>query len=62
MSENQCFSLKDLAVNGKDLINLGIPADEKMGKILNELLLAVINEEVKNEKQELIKYLNKLKG
>ena len=62
ISENQCFSLKDLAVNGKDLINLGIPADEKMGKILNELLLAVINEEVKNEKQELIKYLNKLKG
>ena len=55
--ENQCFTLKNLAVNGRDLIELGVKPNEEMGKILNNLLKAVIDGEVKNEKEELINFL-----
>jgi len=58
IEKGDCFSLKDLAVNGNDLINAGIPAGKELGKTLDALLDAVINERVKNEKQALLSYLN----
>lgn len=57
ISKGDCFSLKDLAVNGNDLINIGIPAGKKLGEALELLLEAVINEEVENEKNALLTYL-----
>lgn len=57
--EKQCFSLKNLAINGNDLIELGYKPNEKMGEMLNNLLLAVIDGEVKNEKEELIKFIKR---
>ena len=59
--ENQCFSLKDLKLNGNDLIELGIKPSKEIGVILNKLLLSVIDEKVENEKQKLIDYLKVLK-
>ncbi len=53
IEQEQCFSLKDLAVNGSDLIALGIPRGETIGKTLNSLLRAVIEEKVPNEKEAL---------
>ena len=41
MAENSALSLKDLKVNGKDLISEGIPSGKVMGKILNELFETV---------------------
>lgn len=38
LQKKQCFSLKDLAINGKDLIQLGLAQGKEIGKILNELL------------------------
>lgn len=58
IKKGECFCLKDLAVNGNDLINAGIPAGKELGKALDFLLDAVINERVKNEKQALLSYLN----
>lgn len=49
--ENQCFSLKKLDINGKDLIRLGIPQGKEIGRILDTLLSMVINEEIPNEKK-----------
>ena len=42
--------MKDLAVNGRDLINASVPEGAKVGAILNKLLDMVIDEEVENEK------------
>ena len=55
-SENACLSLKDLAVNGHDLMALGIRG-RAVGETLNRLLEAVIEEEVPNEKQALLQHL-----
>ena len=57
--ENQCFTLKNLAINGRDLIELGVKPNEEMGKMLNNLLLAVIDGKVENKKDELIKFIQR---
>lgn len=41
---NLCFSLKDLEINGADLITLGVPQGAKIGKILSVLLNEVIDD------------------
>ena len=54
IEQRQCFSLKYLAVNGSDLIALGIPQGNKIGIVLNKLLDMVINEQVENDKAKLL--------
>ena len=54
IADNSCFSLKDLAINGDDLIQLGIPKGKEIGIILNQLLDLVIQEEIHNTKDALI--------
>ncbi len=61
LSEKPCFSLKNLAVNGSDLISLGFPQGKIIGTILQFLLDAVIEETCKNEKNELLEYLQQNK-
>ncbi|MBO5105768.1 MAG: HD domain-containing protein [Clostridia bacterium] len=58
INSGECFSLKDLAIGGNDLINVGIPAGKELGKALDFLLDAVMNEKVENEKQALLGYLS----
>ena len=55
-AENACLSLKDLALNGHDLMALGIRG-KAIGETLNRLLEAVIEEEVPNEKQALLRLM-----
>lgn len=52
--ENSALSLKDLAVNGKDLILLGIEPGKKIGLILDELLQTVLDDPKMNEKEKLL--------
>ena len=54
INNKECFSLKDLAVSGKDLIAADIPQGVRIGKTLNKLLQMVINEETCNEKERLL--------
>lgn len=56
ISEEQCFSLKDLAVNGHDLIKLGFKGKE-IGEKLCELLEAVIDGKIENEREVLLQSL-----
>ncbi|QQO11404.1 CCA tRNA nucleotidyltransferase [Breznakiella homolactica] len=44
LSEGKALSLKDLAVNGNDLIRLGVQPGKRIGIILNELLEAVLDD------------------
>lgn len=55
IKEQQCFSLKDLAINGNDLIGIGITQGIKIGDVLDKLLEMVIGEKIENEKEELLK-------
>ena len=54
LAEQSCFTLKQLEINGNDLINLGINDGRKIGSILKILLSLVIDEKIKNNKDELI--------
>jgi tRNA nucleotidyltransferase (CCA-adding enzyme) len=61
VAEEACFSLKDLAVNGKDLMKeLGLKPGKKIGAILQQMLEAVINETVTNNRDELLSLAQKL--
>lgn len=53
--KNECFSLKDLAVNGRDLIDAGIASGPELGKILIRLLDTVIDAPEKNTREELLR-------
>ena len=52
--EEQCFSRKDLNIDGRDLINDGVAAGPELGRILDQLLEWVIDEEVPNEREALL--------
>lgn len=54
LSKKTALSLKSLAVNGRDLMQLGIPAGKELGRILNELLECVIEDPAMNNKEMLI--------
>lgn len=54
--ENACLSLKDLAVNGRDLMSLGLMG-KAVGRTLNALLEEVLEERLPNEKQALLAFV-----
>ena len=52
---NDCLSLKELAVGGNDLMNLGIKPGPGIGVILNKLLLdEVLQEPSRNNREYLL--------
>ncbi|HBA96838.1 MAG TPA: polynucleotide adenylyltransferase [Lachnospiraceae bacterium] len=59
VSENAPLCIKDLAVNGNDLIASGIKKGPEIGKILKNLLDMVLEEPEKNEKTLLLSYVDK---
>ncbi len=61
VAENECFSLKNLAVNGKDLIELGVTPGPRLGELLDILLNEVIEERTANEKDALLALAKRIK-
>lgn len=57
IAENNCFKLKDLAVNGRDLMDIGIKDGRLIGKTLNELLERVIENPELNNKKKLLEII-----
>ena len=55
IDRRQCFSLNDLAVNGRDLIAAGVPEGKRIGELLDMLLEMVTDESVENDKEKLLK-------
>lgn len=53
-AEDVCLTLRDLAVNGNDLMQMGIPSGKILGSCLNSLLEAVLDETLPNEKEALL--------
>lgn len=57
---HQCLTIKQLAVNGRDLLQHGIPEGKEIGYVLQKLLDVVIEEPKKNDKKYLIDKAKKI--
>ena len=57
VAERQCFALKDLAVNGKDVIAAGAVPGPAIGRVLNRLLEQVLNGELPNQREVLLEQM-----
>lgn len=55
ISENECYTIKDLKINGGDLILLGFNKGKEIGETLKDLLNIVMDNPTLNEKDELIR-------
>ena len=62
LAESQAFTLKDLAVSGRDLMAMGIAPGKNLGKILNELLEAVLDDPSLNTRDDLLRIAENLRG
>ena len=62
LRNKECVTLKDLAVTGTDLINLGIAPGKELGTLLNELLDMVIVDPAWNQKGKLCDYVKERFG
>lgn len=60
LEKQNALSLKDLAVNGKDLMAEGIPAGKQLGLILNHLLDCVLEDPALNNKNDLVNIAKKM--
>ena len=58
-AQGQCMTVKQLAIDGKDLIAYGIPEGKMIGDILNKLLDIVIENPSYNNKETLLSYVVK---
>ena len=58
LAERQCLTLKDLAVNGRDVIAAGIEPGPEVGRVLEKLLERVLSEDIPNERKILLKLVN----
>lgn len=57
MAERQPIDVRDLAVTGKDLLALGIPAGPEIGRLLSLALDAVLDDPEKNNRSYLLELL-----
>ena len=57
MLNKECFSIKDLAVNGDDIIELGYKRGKEIGILLNNMLELVIENPEINTKERLLSYI-----
>ena len=61
LKQQQCFSLGDLAIGGNDLIAAGMKPGPEVGRVLNELLDAVIDGDCENDADALMEMATKIK-
>ena len=54
IAENDVFSMKDLAIDGRDIMALGVGQGKEIGRIKNALLELVIDGEIENDRQALL--------
>lgn len=58
LSQTKCFSVKDLALTGTDIMELlNIKAGKDVGKYLNDILDLVLDEELENTREALTNYI-----
>ena len=55
MDKQQCLTIKELAISGKELMELGMKPGPQIGDVLKNLLDKVLDEPELNEREQLIK-------
>lgn len=61
--QKQPFSIKDLKINGKDVMEvLNIESGPRVGEILEKLFNEVVEKKVENEREKLLKKLEEFRG
>lgn len=58
LAERQCLTLKDLAVDGRDVIAAGIKPGPEVGQVLEGLLERVLSGEISNNRMALLMLIN----
>ena len=59
LEKNECISVSTLAVNGNDLIAIGMKPGKEIGDVLNQLLEQVIRGKLENDREALLAYVKK---
>ncbi len=54
LTEEQCFSLRDMKINGRDIMELGVPQGTMVGKILKNILESILAGNLVNERDILL--------
>lgn len=54
ISDGDCISIKDMSINGSDLIALGVPQGKALGHILNTLFEQVLDDPTINDRETLL--------
>ena len=57
LQSGQCFTIRQLAVGGRDLIDAGIPPGRQIGENLDRLLQLVMEGKIENERDQLLRGL-----
>lgn len=60
LDQEQCFQLRDLAINGRDVMSLGVPEGERVGALLRHTLNMVIEGNIDNDHDALMRYVERL--
>ena len=58
--EENCFSLKDMNINGKDIKSLGIKEGKEIGIILSQLFSMIIDGNLENNHEKLLNQAEKI--
>lgn len=62
LDRGECVSLKNLAVNGADLLEIGVSQGKQVGEMLKYLLEIVLEQPEKNTREELLQVAQKQKA
>ena len=57
LAQNECFSIKGLAINGSDLLNSGFREGPEIGKLLSGMLEKVLRGEIENDREALLGFV-----
>lgn len=60
IEKKQCVDKKDLSINGRDLIEMGMKPGESMGVLLDLLFDEVLSDPTQNDREKLLERANKL--
>ena len=60
IKDGDCVKTSDLAINGKDLIDMGVNQGPEIGSILNRLLEKVMDDPALNTKEKLTELLDEI--
>ena len=60
LNKKDCFAIRDLTINGNDVMALGVPQGKQVGNILKKAMEEVISGTVANDRHELLLLIEQL--